>query len=206
MHIGKSVITIFIFFMIGNGWLVNASASEKDEDTWPEVAITADDGWYNWHYEQVEPESWLLSSDGPYIAEDGTKDEGLWVITYKDATKELVYPRIIDAYNEHAEPIEAEKVDICGVSAIAITLKLSLVPHNPVMVAEYDGSLYGYERIFLNLEQERQSMQFYDHYAIDTIKGNDPIEEFLARTKFTCENGFIAFPDVEDYGHRDWSE
>jgi len=204
MHIGKSVIAIFIFFMIGCGWF-NASASEEDEDTWPEVAITADDGWYDWHYEQIT-ESWLLSSDGPYIAKDGTKDEGARVITYSDATKELVYPRIIDAYNDHAELIEAEKVDMCGVSAIAITLRLSLMPHNPVIAAEYDGPLYGYERIFLNLEQERQSVQFDDWYATDTIKSNDPIEEFLQRTKFTCENGFIAFPDEEDYSHRDWSE
>jgi len=194
MKRSKSIIAIFIFFMIGCGWFVNASASEKDKDTWPVVAITADDGWYDWYYEQLEPEAWLLASDEYY----GEKDDNVRAIFYRDVTQELVYPLMMDANNEGAEPVEVEKVNICGVSTMAITLRKSMMPRNPVNADIYDGPLYGYERIFLNLEKERQSVQFDDDYATETIKSNDPLEEFLARTEFTCENGFITFPDGED--------
>jgi len=195
----KNKIRLFIIFILCVSFVSaedNLNVNGIDED-FPIVSIMS--GYGDWHYEQVKPEPWLLSN-GIYPREYDKKQVDLEAIIYSDSNKKLVYPYVLSA-NHGKRVISAEKIDICGVSTIVVTLQIVF---NPKEGNDLESTIYNYERVFLNLSQEGQVLQLDDDYSSDKMKGNVPLQEFLDVYKYTCVDGFIDFPDISFAKNGEW--
>lgn len=182
-------VSVIVFILAG------ALYAKADDREWDKIIATSGYGATSlWFYETVEPDSYLIAGELGYKGEDVGD---LVTITYKDSRTSLQYPYSRDYAFDLSQPVAADKTSVCGASMAVITLRKILKPENPALSKLNVGRFYGYERIFLNLDNDGQATQVFDDYSTK-VRGNVPLSEFLEQTKHRCKDGFISFPDSKE--------